>query len=458
MKIIIAGLGKVGRILTEQLVSDKHDVVVIDQNPDLVNDIVNIYDVLGVTGNCGCYSVQKEAFAGGADLLIATTSSDEINILACLVAKKIGTAHTIARIRNPEYEEQLRLMRSELGLSMVINPEEASARKIAQVLRFPSAVKLEQFSKARFELIEYRIEKDNPLTGMKLSDLYQSFKVKVLIAAVVRNQKVLIPSGSQTLMQGDVIYVTAPPEALERFFRKLNLYKSTARNVMIVGASRMAYYLCKELRNLNARITVIDRDVKKCRELSIHHPEALVIQGDGADNELLLEEGLEGMDAFVALTGMDETNIILAMYASSVNAGKVVAKINRKSFSDLAEARGMVDSVVSTGSVTTEQILQYVRAMHNSMGSNIRTLHRIVDGKAEALEFYVDEGFPFAGIPLRNLKLKPNLLVVGIVRKNGQTLIPSGNDEIQVGDDVIVVTTNSSLSDLRDICDKGRPL
>lgn len=451
MKIIIAGLGKVGRALTEQLVSDKHDVVVIDQNTDLVEETTNIYDVLGVTGNASNYATQKEAFSGGADLLIATTSSDEVNILACLVAKKIGTKHTIARIRNPEYKEQLRLMRSELGLSMFINPEEATARKIAQILRFPNAIKLEQFSKTRFELIEYRIESGNPLAGLKLSDLYQSIKVKILICVLVRKQQVLIPTGSDVLQAGDVIYLTAPPAQLEQFFRKLNLYKAQARNVMIVGGSRMAYHLTKELRALNAKITLIERNEKKARQYKELLPEALVICGDGADNELLLEEGIENMDAFVALTDMDETNIILAMYATHMNAGKVVAKINRRSFSELVEERGMVDSVVSTGAVTTEQILQYVRAMHNSTGSGVRSLHRIADGKAEALEFIAGEHLPFIGVPLKDLNLKPKVLIVGIVRTDGSTLVPSGNDAIQPGDDVIVVTTNTSLSDLRDI-------
>lgn len=451
MKIVIVGLGKVGRTLTQQLTEDKHDVVVIDQNPDLVEDIVNIYDVRGVPGNGGCYDVQMEAFEDGADLLIATTSSDEINILSCLVAKKIGTLHTIARIRNPEYEKQLRFMRAELGLSMVINPEKATAREISGVLRFPSAMKLEQFSKQRFELVEYRIGPDNPLVGLQLSDLYRNMRVKMLICAVARGQEITIPSGSFTLNAGDKVYLTATPAELEQFFRRLGLFKERAANVMIVGASRMAYYLAKDLCATRMKVTIIDSDIKRCQDLSERLPNALVIHGDGADSELLTEEGIAEVDAFVALTGLDETNIILSMYASQFNARKVVAKINRQSFADLVANNGMVDSVVSTGAVTTELILQYVRAMQNSYGSNIKTLHRIVGGRVEALEFGVREGIPFAGIPLKDLKLKNNLLVAGIVRPNGTTVIPSGNDALNVGDDVIVVTTNTALKDLRDI-------
>ena len=353
MRIVVVGLGKVGRALTAQLTAENNDIVVIDQNPDLIEDIVNIYDVRGLAGNGGCYDVQKEAFEDGADLLIATTSSDEINILACLVAKKLGTQHTIARIRNPEYEKQLRFMRQELGLSMVINPEKATAREIARVLRFPNALKLEQFSKQRFELVEYRLTEGNPLTGLQLSDLYSNMRVKMLICAVARGKQITIPTGSFTLEEGDTIYLMATPQELEQFFRRLGIFKERANNVMVVGASRMAYYLVKELSEMNMHVTVIDNNPARCQDMSEKIPRALIIQGDGTDSELLAEEGIADMDAFVALTGLDETNIILAMYASQLNHCKVVAKINRKSFADVVTERGLVDSLVSTGAVTT---------------------------------------------------------------------------------------------------------
>lgn len=452
MKIIIVGLGKVGRALTRQLVNDGHDIVVVDPNAEVVEEIGNIFDVRGVTGNGGCYDVQKEAFAAGADLLIATTSSDETNILACLVAKKVGTQHTIARIRNPEYERQLRFMRSELGLSMVINPEKATAREIARVLRFPSAIKLEQFSKQRIELVEYRIGPGNPLEGLRLSDLYANIRVKVLICAVARGQETIIPSGSFELRAGDLVYLTAAPSQLEEFFRRLGLFKAKATDVMIVGASRMAYYLAKELTTMHMEVTMIDNNLARCQEMSDKLPGTMVINGDGTDSELLDEEGIEEMDAFVALTGLDETNIILSMYASQFNNCKVVAKINRRSFADLVTAKGMVDSIVSAGAVTTELIVQYVRAMQNSIGdSNIKTLHRVVDDKVEALEFGVGPNMPFAGVPLMELNLKNGILIAGIVRPNGQTIIPSGKDAMQAGDDVIIVTTSKDLKDLRDI-------
>ena len=452
MRIVVVGLGKVGRALAAQLAAEGHDIVGIDQNAEIIDNIVNIYDVRGVAGNGGCYDVQKEAFEDGADLLIATTSSDEINILSCLVAKKIGTRHTIARIRNPEYEKQLRFMREELGLSMVINPEKATSREIARVLRFPSAIKREQFCRQRFELVEYRLGPDNPLVGMPLADLYRNIRVKILVCAVARGQETIIPSGSFELQAGDKIYLTASPSDLEAFFRKLHLFKERANNIMIVGAGRMTYYLVKELQDVQKRVTVIDNNLKRCQDMSEKFPGVLVIHGDGADSELLSEERITEMDAFVALTGMDESNIILAMYASQFNSCKVVAKINRPSFADLATANNLVDSVVSTASVTSEAITRYVRAMQNSIYSdNIKTLHRLVGGRVEALEFNVGPGLPFIGKPLKDVQLKDGLLIVGIVRRNGQTVIPSGDDTLSEGDDVVVVTTDTTLHALRDI-------
>ena len=452
MRIVVVGAGKVGRVLTEQLAAEKHDIVVIDQDTDLIESLVNIYDVRGVVGNGGCYDVQKDAFEDGADLLIATTSSDETNILACLVAKKIGTPHTIARIRNPEYEKQLHFMREELGLSMVVNPEKATAREIARVLRFPSAIKREQFCRQRFELVEYRVNEGNPLEGLQLSDLYRNIRVKILICAVARGQQTIIPTGATVLQKGDKIYLTASARELESFFRKLNIFKARANNIMIVGASRIAYYLVKELQDIQKRVTVIDSNAARCQAMSEKFPGVLVIHGDGADSELLSEERISEMDAFVPLTGLDETNIILAMYANQFPNCKVVAKINRPSFADLANQKGLVDSVVSTAAVTSETIARYVRAMQNSFDSdNIKTLHRLVGGRVEALEFNVGHGLPFIGVPLKDLNLREGMLVAGIVRQNGAPVIPSGADALQEGDDVVIVTTDTTLHALRDI-------
>ena len=451
MKIIIVGVGKVGLALTKHL-SRENKVTLIDQNPQLVDNIINIYDVMGVCGNGASYDVQKEAEADKADLLIATASSDEINILTCLVAKKLGIPHTIARIRNPEYEKQLRFMREELGLSMSINPEKATAREIARVLRFPAAMKLESFSKGRLELVEYRLPENSALHGMRLSDLYRNIRVRVLICAVSRREETYIPSGDFVLQAGDKIYLTAAPHELELFFRHLGVFRGRASSVMIVGASKLCYYLASQLIDMGMSVKIVDQNRQRCVEIEERLPKALVIVGDGTDSELLQEEGIGQTDAFVAITGLDEANILMSMSAARQSRDcKVVAKINRRSLMELVSTEGMIDSVVSTGAVTTELILKYIRAMKNATGSQVKTLHRIVDEKVEALEFGIKQNYPFVGVPLRDLRIRSGILVAGIVRRSGRIVIPTGDDVINQGDDVIVVATDTEIQDIRDI-------
>ena len=451
MKIIIVGVGKVGLALTKHL-SRENKVTIIDQNPQLVDNIINIYDVMGVCGNGASYDVQKEAEADKADLLIATASSDEINILTCLVAKKLGIPHTIARIRNPEYEKQLRFMREELGLSMSINPEKATAREIARVLRFPAAMKLESFSKGRLELVEYRLPENSALHGMQLSDLYRNIRVRVLICAVSRRDETYIPSGDFVLQAGDKIYLTAAPHELEHFFRHLGVFRGRASSVMIVGASKLCYYLASQLIDMGMSVKIVDQNRQRCVEIEERLPKALVIVGDGTDSELLQEEGIGQIDAFVAITGLDEANILMSMSAARQSRDcKVVAKINRRSLMELVSTEGMIDSVVSTGAVTTELILKYIRSMKNATGSQVKTLHRIVDEKVEALEFGIKENYSFVGVPLRDLRIKSGILVAGIVRRSGRIVIPTGDDVINQGDDVIVVATATGIQDIRDI-------
>lgn len=451
MKIIIVGVGKVGLALTKHL-SRENKVTIIDQNPQLVDNIINIYDVMGVCGNGASYDVQKEAEADKADLLIATASSDEINILTCLVAKKLGIPHTIARIRNPEYEKQLRFMREELGLSMSINPEKATAREIARVLRFPAAMKLESFSKGRLELVEYRLAENSTLHGTQLSDLYRNIRVRVLICAVSRRDETYIPSGDFVLQAGDKIYLTAAPHELELFFRHLGVFRGRASSVMIVGASKLCYYLASQLIDMGMSVKIVDQNRQRCVDIEERLPKALVIVGDGTDSELLQEEGIGQIDAFVAITGLDEANILMSMSAARQSRDcKVVAKINRRSLMELVSTEGMIDSVVSTGAVTTELILKYIRSMKNATGSQVKTLHRIVDEKVEALEFGIKENYSFVGVPLRDLRIKSGILVAGIVRRSGRIVIPTGDDVINQGDDVIVVATDTGNQDIRDI-------
>lgn len=451
MKIIVVGIGKLGTALVNQLTQEGHEVIIIDKNAAIIDRVVNIYDVMGVCGNGASYLVQREAQAAEADLLIATTSSDEVNILTCLVAKKIGVHHTIARVRTPEYEQQLRFMRNDLGLTMALNPERETAREIARVLRFPNAVKLESFSKGRLELVEYRIPAGSALDGLRLMDLYRSLHVKVLICAVARGSDTLIPSGDFSLQAGDSIHLTATPHELEQFFRQLGVFKNRASSAMIIGASKIGYYLAQELVQMGTSVKVIDQDEQRCTYMSEMLPKALMIVGDGTDTELLDEEGIQDVDAFVAVTGLDEANILMCLNASRLTNCKTVAKVNRRSMQDVVLSTSMLDSIVSTSSISTDLILQYIRGMQNASGTPIKTLHRLLDGKIDALEFTVSSELSFIGKPLKELQLKPGILLAGIVRQNGQIIIPSGDDSLRMNDDVIIVTTDTSLRDLRDI-------
>ena len=452
MKIVIVGAGKVGVALTRQLARE-HRVTVIDQDAQLIDNIINIYDVMAVCGNGASYEVQKEAEVDRAELLIATASSDEINILACLVAKKLGVAHTIARIRNPEYENQMRFMRSELGLSMAINPEKVAAREISRVLRFPAAMKLESFSKGRLELVEYRLPENSQLDGSSLMDLYRNTKIRVLICAVARQNETIIPSGDFVLRAGDKIYLTSAPDQLAKFFQHLGVFRKKASSVLIVGASKMCYYLASELVGMGMSVKIIDQNESRCVQMSEQLPKVLVIVGDGTDNELLQEEGIRETDAFVAITGIDEANILMSMSAARQSGGrcKVIAKINRRSLMELVSSDNAIDSIVSAQGVTVDLIVQYIRAMDSASGMKIKTLHHLVDGAVEAMEFSVSADSPLVGTPLKDLKLKGGVLIAGIVRQSGQIIIPSGGDSIAPDDDVIIVTRDRHIQDSADI-------
>ena len=448
MKIVIVGAGKVGVALTRHLAVENR-VTVIDQNPHLVENIINIYDVMGVCGNGASYDVQKEADVEQADLLIATTSSDEINILTCLVAKKMGVQHTIARIRSPEYGRQLRFMRSELGLSMAINPEAATAREIARVLRFPTAMKLESFSKGRLELVEYRVAEHTALDGTRLSELYRNFKVRVLICAVRRGEQAFIPDGNFILHGGDKISLTASPSEIQKLLKRLGVLRKQARDVMILGGSRTAFYLAKMLSNTGNNVKIIDQNRARCRNLCEALPNAVIINGDGSQQELLLEEGLRSMDAFVALTGIDEENILMSLFAASQNVPKVISKVNRNELGDMAEKLGL-DCLVSPKDITSDVVVRYARALRNSQDSNMETMYKIMDGKAEALEFKVCGSSAITQTALKDLALKPNTLIAGIIRGR-KTIIPTGEDKIMPGDKVVVLAANRRLHDLTDI-------
>lgn len=454
MKIVIVGDGKVGQALTGRLAEEGHDVVVIDSSPKALRTSVEVHDVMGVSGNGASYAVQKEAGVGEADLLIAATSGDELNLLCCMVAKKLGARHTIARVRNPDYADQLVLMKEELGLSMTVNPELAAAMEIARMLRFPSALKLDSFARGQVELVEIKVKADSPLLGQALYALSSRLGIRVLICAVRRGEDVYIPSGDFVLQEGDKISITASPDQLDSLFRKLGIYRHKIHRVMVVGGGRIAYYLAKQLLKLGMSVKIIEQDAARCEQLSETLPKAHIILGDGTERELLEEEGIADMDALVAVTGMDEENIIISMYAGTLGLAKVVTKINRMSFQEILDGAG-IESVITPKGITVNQIVRYVRAMENSKGSNVETLHRIVGGRVEALEFNVAKNCQgeLTGIPLKDLRTRKNLLIACIIRGR-QILYPGGNDTIEEGDNVIVVTTEHQLQDLSDILER----
>lgn len=450
MNIIVVGCGKIGTTIIASLVAEGHDVTAVDILPDALNSIGNIYDIIGVCGNGVDSDVLEEAGAAKADLLVAATDSDEQNMLCCLFAKRMGTNHTIARVRNPEYSDQnLAFMRQQLGLSMIINPERMAAREMYHILRLPSAAKIETFSRRNFEMIELLLKADSPLVGVPLSQLRGQYKAKFLICVVQRGDEVFIPDGNFVLQGGDKVGLTAAPEEIQKLLKAMGLLQKYAKQVMILGGSRTAYYLAKMLLSGGSEVTIIEKDRPLCNELSEALPRAVIIHGDGADQEILLEEGLANMDAFVALTGVDEENILLSFFAAAQNVSKVISKVTRDELGSLAQRLGL-ECVISPRHIAANILVQHARALQNSLGSNVETLYKLMDDRAEALEFNVREDARAVGIPLKEIQLKPRVLIAGILRGR-QPLIPSGDDAILPGDRVIVVAANQRLNDLDDI-------
>ena len=447
MNIVIVGLGKIGTTLTKYLAEGNHDVTVIDSNAKVVEAVVDEADVMGISGTGASYDVLMEAGANKAKLFIAMTGSDEMNILSCLIAKKMGAEHTIARVRNPEYSKQLTFMRDELGINMLVNPEYETAYEIARILHFPSALKIESFAKGRVELAEIKIKEGNPLIGEPISIVHSKFQVRVLICAVQRGEEVVIPRGDFVVQEGDKIHITASRTELANFMKKLGIYKQRMKKVMVVGGGKIGYYLTKQLLEAGHDVKLIEKDEKRCAHLSENLPKAEVIYGDGADQEVLLEEGLEQADALVSLTGIDEENIIISMFANIKKVAKVVTKINRVSV-DMLNSVGL-ESVISPKQVSANGVVRYVRALESSGTGSMLTLYRLVDGAVEAAEFEVVEGLDCIGIPFKDIRLKKNLLIGSIIRNN-KVIFPGGNDMLLPGDRVVIVTTQN-LQELDDI-------
>ncbi len=449
MKIIIIGCGKVGSTLAEELCEENHELTVIDKNPQKIQQLSENIDVMGSCGNGSSIQVLSEAGVEEADILIAVTGSDELNLLCCLIAKKVSQCHTIARVRNPVYHKEVHFIKKSLGISMIINPEFAAAMEISRLLRFPSAIKLDTFSKGRVELLKFKLLPEFKLGGMTVADVMDKLRCDVLICGVERGGQVFIPSGDFALENQDLVSVIASPKNSNLFFKKIGVHTHQVKNALVVGGGTLGYYLAVVLSDMRIKVSLIEQKRERCEELSEILPAVTVICGDGTDKKLLMEEGLIHAESFVTLTNMDEENILLSLFAKKVSQAKIVTKVNRLAFDDIVDGLDL-GSVIHPKYITADYILQYVRAMGNSIGSNVETLYHILDGRAEALEFAVREKSAVTGVPLSELNLKDNLLIA-CINRNGVIHIPRGQDTIQPGDTVIVVTTVRGLNDLTDI-------
>ncbi len=454
MKVIVVGCGKIGTTIVESLVSEGHDVTAVDSNQDVTASLSNIYDVMCVTGNGTDYDTLLDAGTQNAELFVAVTAQDELNMLSCFIAKKMGAKHTVARIRNPEYNEKnLGFIKQQLDISLIINPEHLMAQEIFNILKLPSAANIETFSRRNFEMIELILKEDSVLHNVMLKDLRKKFSAKFLICVVSRDDKVYIPNGDFVLKAGDKIGLTAQTTEIQKLLKQMGVLKKHARNVMVLGASKTAFYLSRLLIKSGNNVKVLDINKTLCKEFSEILPEATVIYADGMQQEILLEEGLPSMDAFVALTGFDEQNILISYFAASQNVSKVIPKVNKNEFNSIASKMG-IDTVVSAKRVVSDVVLRYARALQNSLGSsNIETLYKLMDNKTEALEFNVGNEIKFVNIPLKDINFKKDVLIAGILRGR-KAIIPAGDDVIMPNDKVIIIAANQKINKLSDITEQ----
>ena len=449
LKIIIIGCGKVGRTLVEQLSQEGHDITIIDKNRERISQLANLYDVMGLVGNGASYNIQKEAGIGNADLIIAVTGSDELNLLCCTIATQVGNCAAIARVRTPDYSQEADYLREKLGLALIINPEYEAARDMARILYLPSSLEVTGFAHGQAELIKYAIPENSPMDGIAIKDLGHKLKANILIGAIERDNDVFIPSGDFILKKGDKLSFVGAHKQAKEFFSHLGLNSHSVKNTMIIGGGKAAYYLAIELLSRGIRVKIIENEFNRCEELSILLPEAIIINGDATDQTLLREEGIETTQSFVPLTGIDEENIMLTLYAKQVSNAKVITKINRITFTNVINSLDL-GSVIYPKYITSEAIIAYVRAKKASMHSNIETLYHMYDSRVEAIEFFVSEKSAVTDVPLKDLTLKDNLLLC-FINRNGRIIIPSGNDSIQKNDTVMIITKHTGFNQIQDI-------
>lgn len=451
MNIIIVGGGKVGTKLTELLAGEGHDITVIDTAPKLIENIVNNQDVIGYCGNGASFPVQSEAGVEKCDVFISVTGSDELNIMSCLVAEKLGAKHSVARVRNPEYSLQMDFLRDKLGIDLVVNPDFESANEISRAIEFPSATKVETFAKGRIDLAEITVEEGSVLDGLHLYDLKKTVSVPMLICAVQRGEDVVIPSGNFVIKAGDILHFTTSKYSISKVFKALDIQKKKIKSVLIIGGSRTSFYLARHLLKVGIKVCIVEHDSERAAELETALDGATVICADGTDTEFLDEYRLENVDATVALTDMDEENMIFSMYAARRSVNKTICKVTRPALVNMLPSVTKNCSVIYPQEITSSLILRYIRAVNNSeSSSSVQTLYRILDGKAEAAEFIASKSSVLIGITLKDLKLKPDVIIACVSRR-GSVIIPDGSTVIEPGDSVIVITAGQGVSDLNEI-------
>lgn len=449
MKIIIVGLGKIGQKLTELLSTEEnHEVTAIDVSPEIIRNVANEYDIMGVVGSGMSIDVLTEAGIHEADLLIACTGNDESNLLTCLVAKKTGNCETISRIRKPGIAKEIGLIKDDLGLAMLVNAQRAAAREIARVLRFPSAIQIDTFSKGRVEILKFRIQPSSPLCDMPIYQIAPRLNCDILICGVERGEETFIPGGNFILKSGDLVSFVATPANASDFFKSIGIKTNSVKDTLIIGGGDISYYLASTLLQTGIKVKIIEKSLARCEELTLLLPKAEIINGDATDTDLLEEEGISRYESVVSLTNMDEENIMLSLYASTQMNGKTVTKINRTNYDNVIDGLGL-DSIINPNVVAAENIVRFVRAKENSLGGSMKTMHLILDEKAEALEFDIKENTPFTNKTLIDLPLRDNVIIASIIR-DGKIITPRGKDMLLPGDSVIVVTTRHGVKDIKE--------
>lgn len=448
MKIIIVGCGKVGTSIATELNSEGHQIRLIDVDREAVTKLSDSIDAMGIVGNGAIYETLEEAEVATADLVIAATARDEVNLYTCLMAKNSGAKNTIARVRNPEYTNDLFRVKDAMGLSMSINPELTAAMEISRLLRYSGALEIDSFSKGAAELIKVRVTEGSMVADKAISRVdIQTGKVR--ICTVERGSEVYIPNGDFVIRPGDKISIIAKPEIADKFFKKASIAIARCRDVVILGGGRISFYLAQKMIKSGANVKIIERNPKRCEELADSLHDAVIIQGDCMDQELLLSEGIEHADGVAALMDYDEENILSSMYISSVSKAKIITKINNPSFYRIIDQLN-IERVINPKAIAGEYIARYIRAMQNSMGSNVETLYRLNEDRIEALEFRARPTTRVAAIPIAQLNLKSDLQIICIARR-GKVILPTGSDCILPDDRVVVITKHKGLKDLDDI-------